>query len=64
MNWGESEDIPEFAFDPMTMIVAGRVAGKFGVQNVWRAAEDLFKMKLGKQIASPYNYRETVYEGF
>jgi hypothetical protein len=65
VNWPLEDDaIPEFATDSLIILLSGRVAGKFGVPNVWRAAEPLMRKKLGSQISSPYEPQPTTFEDF
>ena len=65
VNWAIADDeIPEFATDPIIIMLAGRVAGKFGVPNQWRAAEPTMRLRLGKNISSPYVSQTTTFEDY
>jgi hypothetical protein len=65
VNWPIADDeIPEFATDALIILLSGRVAGKFGVPNQWRGAEDIMKSRLNSQITSPYEPQPTTFEDF
>ena len=64
VSWPLDDEIPEFATDILITMLSGRVAGKFGVPNQWRAAENLMKRRLSGQITSPYIAQPTTFEDY
>lgn len=54
VNWSKADDLPEFAVNPVKILLSSRVAFDFGVPNVWAQFEDVMRLKLSQQIASPY----------
>ena len=62
--WASDDDIEDYAADAIIILLAGRVAGRFGVPNVWKQLEPLQKRKLRQQMASPYEPQPTQADHF
>lgn len=64
VDWSSTDDIPEYATNPIIIMLASRVAGRFGVPNQWLQREGLMRATLAQQIASPYVPQPTQFESF
>ena len=54
VNWAEDDSIPEFAVYPVEQMLAGRVAGKFGVDATkYLVLVDTMEAKLAENLANP-----------
>lgn len=64
VNWSANENIPEFATNPIIIILAGRVSGRFGVPDQWSQRELAMMVTLAQQITSPHVSQPTQFENF
>jgi len=64
VNWAKDEDLPDFAFSPIQILLLGRVADDFGVPDKWSPREEQQRKKLSAQITSPYVSQPTTFEDF
>ena len=64
VNWAKADDIPDFAFHPITIMLCGRVADDFRVPDKWSQRETQQRMKLAKQLESPYVPEVTQMESY
>jgi len=64
VDWAKDDDLPDYAFNPVVILLLGRTADDFGVPDQWSAREDQQRLKLGSQISSPYVYQPTEFEDF
>lgn len=62
VTWAAIDDIPEFAVNPIIIILSGRVADDFGVPNQWAQREFGIMATLARQLASPYVPQPTQFE--
>lgn len=54
VNWASTDSIPEFAVFPIEQMLAGRVAGKFGVDATkYLVLDDVMRSKLAENVANP-----------
>lgn len=64
VNWAAGDDIPDFAANPIIVMLAGRVSGRFGVPDQWSQLEGLQRNLLAQQLVSPYVPDVTTFEDF
>lgn len=54
VNWSSTGSIPEFAVYPIEQLVAGRVAGKFGVDSTkYDVKAEAMRGRLAENLANP-----------
>lgn len=54
VNWASTDKIPEFAVYPIKQMLAGRVAGEFGVDATkYLVLVDTMEAKLAENLANP-----------
>ncbi len=64
VNWSAVDDIPDFAANPIIIMLAGRVSGRFGVPDRWSPQEGTQRNLLAQQLVSPYVPDVTTFEDF
>ena len=64
VNWAKADDIPDFAFYPIIILLCGRTADDFGVPDKWSARETQQRKKISAQISSPYVSATTPFEDY
>jgi len=64
VNWAKADSIPDFAYNPICILLLGRVADDFGVPDKWSARETQQRKKISAQISSPYVSATTPFEDY
>lgn len=64
VDWTSTDDIPEYAVDPITIMLSGRVADDFGVPDKWSQFEGDMKRILSQQLALPYTSQPTTFVSY
>lgn len=64
VNWTSSDDIPDLCAYPVTIMLCGRVADDFQVQDKWTIFEPGMRKRIAKNLPGTHVPETTQFENF